>query len=117
MVLLISYLVAAFACAFLAGIIADLRGLTGCLFFMAAFFVGPFAVLAALIMPRDKTEDTKDALKRGSLIECPHCFQPVRREATVCPFCRSVLVPKLPLRTWSSGIWNFFNKTYKWNDD
>lgn len=31
---------------------------------------------------------------RSNSVECPHCFEPIDRRATVCPHCRSQLSAK-----------------------
>lgn len=85
-------------CGFVASAIASGKGRSGCLFFILGLLLGPFAVLGAAMMSADGATTQRAGLDRGELRRCPQCAEPIRREASICPNCRSAIDP-LPPRT------------------
>jgi hypothetical protein len=73
-----------------AGSIAQTKGYSGCLWTLAGFLLGPFAIIAIAFMaakPRDElgTIDARD------FQPCPFCQEPVRQTAIKCKHCGSSL--------------------------
>ena len=60
------------------GLIAERRGQSRIVWFVTGWILGPFALLAALFMPRAVVIETKT---------CPRCAEPVRAAAKVCRYC------------------------------
>jgi hypothetical protein len=59
--------------------------------FGAAIFI--VALPMALIVKSDKNTLEKRAISENDLRKCPHCAELIRREATVCHYCRNEVVP------------------------
>ena len=80
----------------LAGIIANARGLSTGLYFFLGFFFPLIGILAAAVASptpgsgkaKVKLTSQKEALRRGEIKECPHCFSLIDIRASVCRFCR-----------------------------
>lgn len=64
----------------IAGVVGHYKG-EGWRAMAAGLFMGPFGVLAAL-------------LSSGNRRECPACVERIDRRASVCPHCRSGVVPE-----------------------
>lgn len=90
------WLVVSMMSGLVAGLIADLRGLTGCGYLLLALFIGPLAIVVALVAPRDAAHDRKIALRRGDLVRCPGCMEAIHPEASICPHCRTYVMPTTP---------------------
>jgi hypothetical protein len=65
-----------------AGWLADQKGRSPAIWFLIGLVSGPFAVLLAGFAPRGASGDYR---------RCRECREPIRREAAVCPFCRSTM--------------------------
>jgi hypothetical protein len=65
--------------AFAAGWLADQRGRSALVWFFLGLVWGPFAALLVGLAPRGAS---------GPYRRCPHCWEPIRREAAVCPYCQ-----------------------------
>jgi hypothetical protein len=89
---LIYLLVAFISGAFASGIAAE-KHRSGCLFFGLGFIIGPLAVLAAAMLGRDESAAVEHKLESGELVECPACKSPIHPQATICPFCRTTVIP------------------------
>ena len=87
------YLVIAIASGMAAAWLAAGKARSGCLFFGLGFLIGPLAVLAAALIGRDESALTDRKLARGDLVECPACRSPIHPEATICPHCRTTVIP------------------------
>lgn len=72
------YLVVWVACGLCGALIAQARGASGCAWFAAGFFLGPLALLFALL-------DTGR--------QCPACRKKIHVEATRCPHCTAEVGP------------------------
>lgn len=75
-------------CAILSAIIAWSKGRSGCGFFLLSILFGPLALLAAIVIARDPSQDIRRGLVSGKLVRCVWCREPVRLDATVCPHCQ-----------------------------
>lgn len=89
---LLYLIVAIISGAFASGIAAD-KHRSGCLFFALGFIIGPLAILAAAMLSRDQAAEVEQKLESGDLVECPACRSPIHPQATICPFCRTTVIP------------------------
>ena len=80
----IAWLVVAVA----AGWLADEKGRSAFIWFLVGLVSGPFAVVLVGLAPRGASGDYR---------RCRDCREPVRREATVCPFCRATMPTEVAL--------------------
>lgn len=80
-----------FVCGVVAGIIASGKGRSGCGWFILGLLLGPLALLGVAIASRDTRRDEQAGLQSGKLRRCPACAEVVKREATICRFCRTDL--------------------------
>jgi len=72
------YLLAALVFGVVASILAFERGRNSLGWFLAGLFIGPFALVVALL-PR--------APREGRFVRCPACLEVIRVDAAVCRFC------------------------------
>jgi hypothetical protein len=91
-------------CAPIAGIVRQARG-GGFMFgFFLGVLLGPFGILVAALMGVDPaTRKTAPSQRDPSRMrrECPHCQEPMRRDAFVCPHCQRDSEPW----TFRDGRW------------
>lgn len=80
------YLVAAFVFGVTASLIAYEKGRNSLGWFLAGLFIGPFALVVALL-PR--------TVREGRYARCPVCTEIVRSDANSCRFCGKELEPSL----------------------
>jgi MFS family permease len=69
------------------GWLADQKGRSPVIWFLVGLLWGPFAVLLVGLAPRGAS---------GQYHRCSECREPIRREAQVCPFCRTAIPTDLP---------------------
>ncbi|MEG3144215.1 hypothetical protein U1839_06070 [Sphingomonas sp. RT2P30] len=81
--------------AFVVGAIAAGKNRSVPIWALLGFLFGPFAFVAVLVMPR--IDPTAQRLKSGELVSCDACREPVARDASVCPHCRTPRTPLAPL--------------------
>jgi hypothetical protein len=79
--------------------VANSKGRSGAGFFILGVLLGPIGLLGAAVAGKDTSRETRAGLQSGALRPCPHCAEPIRREASACRFCgRDVpVLPKLGL--------------------
>ncbi len=86
------YIVVAIISGAIASSIASRKGRGGCLFFGLGFLIGPIAVLVAAVMSRDEAAEQDAKLRKGDLVLCGACREPIHPEATICPHCRTPVI-------------------------
>jgi MFS family permease len=62
--------------------LADQKGRSPAIWFLVGLLSGPFAVFLVGFAPRGAS---------GQYRRCRECREPIRSEATVCPFCRATM--------------------------
>ena len=65
-----------------ASIIAHGKGRNSLGWFLAGMFLGPFALVVALLTPVERP---------GMFERCPACYEVIRAQATTCRFCHTAL--------------------------
>lgn len=75
-------------------VIASAKGHNGALGFIGAVLLGPFALLVAVLAPRDQASLDRAEILRGVKRKCPACAELVLAEATKCRFCGTTLDAK-----------------------
>ncbi len=66
----------------LASIIAHGKGRNSLGWFLAGTFVGPFALVVALLPP---------VTREGMFAKCPACREVIHQDAAACRYCHAVL--------------------------
>ena len=74
-------------------IVMQNKGRSGCGGFALGFLLGPFGLIAALVLSADHRGLEKKALEGGDMRKCPQCAELIRREAKKCRFCGSEVPP------------------------
>jgi RNA polymerase subunit RPABC4/transcription elongation factor Spt4 len=85
------------------GMIASSKGRSFFGFFLFGLLIWPVALVHALIMQPTQAETAARAhgqAKAEGRRPCPFCAEMIKREAKVCPHCRS----ELPARWSESGV-------------
>ena len=80
-------------CGFIGGMILTNKGRSGCGGFALGFLLGPFGIIAALVMQTDHKELEQRTLQSGEMRKCPSCAELIRVEARKCRFCGSDVPP------------------------
>lgn len=78
-------------CGFVAGVVAEYNGRNGCGWFLLGFLLGPFALLLAVAMGKDRDALNQKMVESGKLVKCGSCAELVLPEATRCRFCGATL--------------------------
>jgi len=66
----------------LASVIAHGKGRNSLGWFIAGMFIGPFALVVALLPP---------VVREGMFASCPACREVIRADAAACRYCHAVL--------------------------
>jgi len=59
--------------------------------FIWALVTGPFAVLIAILLPKNEEQLEANALSSGEKQRCPYCSEVIKSDALVCRFCGNEL--------------------------
>ena len=76
-------------------IIARHKGRSGCVWFLIAGLLGPFALIVAFLPSSDQI-DIKQASDKGiskNHRKCPLCAEIIKKEANVCRYCGNKISP------------------------
>lgn len=65
-----------------ASLIAYGKGRNAMGWFLAGTFIGPFALVVALLPP---------VMREGMFANCPSCKEVIRAEASTCRFCHAII--------------------------
>jgi uncharacterized membrane protein YeaQ/YmgE (transglycosylase-associated protein family) len=79
-----------FICGVIASAIADQRGASAGLGFLAGLLLGPLGIILSFFLESSPTEQAV-AVASGQMLRCPHCAELVQPEALLCKHCRSRL--------------------------
>ncbi|GAB4282133.1 MAG: hypothetical protein Kow0092_37230 [Deferrisomatales bacterium] len=78
------FLVVSFAFAVVASVIAYSKGRNSLGWFLAGLFIGPFALVVAVLPP---------VARAGQFVHCPECAEVIRAGARRCRYCGEALRP------------------------
>ena len=76
------YILVGIVFAVVAAVIARTKGRNAVGWFIAGLFIGPFALVGAILPPKPN---------EGQFLRCPACYEVIRAEATLCRHCNSRL--------------------------
>ncbi len=80
-------------CGLAAGLIAEKKGHSGCLFLIVGLALGPLGLgIAALVSPNEENL-AKMKMKQGYARKCPYCSEIINHDARICKYCRSEVDP------------------------
>lgn len=99
---LLILLALAVGCAFASAYIFQAKGRSFGGGFALGFLLGLIGLVIALFVS-DRTEEAEAEPERRQDMyrDCPHCKEPMRRDASVCPHCRNAS----PAWTWDGERW------------
>lgn len=84
--------------------------------FLYGFFLGWIGVIILALLPASSRVTTGAS---GQYRECPHCKEKMRRDASVCPHCRTASEPWLfdQGRWWRQidGEWHWLSPSGVWD--
>ena len=72
---------------FLTALVAAKKGRSGCAWYFIGFLLGPFGLIASLVVSADEEVVEANAIESGKSIKCPQCAELIKAEAKVCRFC------------------------------
>lgn len=72
---------------FLTALVAAKKGRSGCAWYILGFVLGPFGLVASLVVSADEEVVEADAIESGKSIKCPQCAELIKAEAKVCRYC------------------------------
>jgi hypothetical protein len=80
---------------FVAAIIANTKGRSGCGWFLLGILLGPFALVIAFLpsMAQKEIQTAQHQGAAGDFKKCPYCAEVVRKVAIKCKHCGSSLPP------------------------
>lgn len=84
------YVIIWFLFGIVAAIIANNKGRSGCLWFLAGGLFGPFSLII-LALPSLKPGQQQPTPETH--VQCPDCAELIRKEARVCKHCGCRVVP------------------------
>lgn len=104
---------------FVAASVGNPKGRAGWLYGILLGWLG--VLLVALLPPKPHVQVAiqQERQLEMSHRQCPHCMEPMNREASVCPHCRMQSVPwKFDQGRWwrqVDGQWMWLNKQGVWD--
>lgn len=83
------------------GIVASNKGRSGLGWFVIGLLFSVIAFIIVLVLPSVKTDP--DATTEETHVKCPHCAEPIRREAIKCKHCGEAVTPQ-PLQAQPAPV-------------
>lgn len=89
--------------------IASNKGRSGFGWAILGLIFGPLALLFIALASADTATLDKQAVRYGEKRRCPHCAEIIQLEASLCPHCRSSVIPmertrRIPLEIFLIGL-------------